>query len=95
MKNLSGTLRRCLTKRGLCLFLAGLLLLSLVALSFYAFPQIDDFFFGLHPRHQFLETGSLISVLKEAWSAVKENYMNWQGTYTAIALFSLQPGIFG
>ncbi len=98
MKSLSGTLRRCLTKRGLCLFLAGLLLLSLVpllALSFYAFPQIDDFFFGLHPRHQFLETGSLISVLKEAWSAVKENYMNWQGTYTAIALFSLQPGIFG
>ena len=61
MKNLSGTLRRCLTKRGLCLFLAGLLLLSLVpllALSFYAFPQIDDFFFGLYSRHQFLETGS-------------------------------------
>lgn len=98
MKSLSGTLRRCLTKRGLCLFLAGLLLLSLVpllALSFYSYPAVDDFSYGLYTHHAWVETGSLIKVLKYAVGEVKDTYQNWQGTYAAVGLFSLHPGIFG
>ena len=86
------------SKKILCTVLLAVLLLSLVpllALSFYSYPAVDDFSYGLYTHHAWVETGSLIRVLKYAVGEVKDTYQNWQGTYAAVGLFSLHPGIFG
>jgi len=40
--------------------------------------------------------GNVIDVSRAVWRTVADNYRDWQGTFTAIALFSMHPGvIFG
>lgn len=76
-----------------CIFLFIVSLVPIIWVSFYSFPNADDFGFGSLTHLAFVQHG-ILSMLKTAVFNVYDFYMNWQGTYSAIFLFSLQPGIF-
>ena len=69
-------------------------LLPILALSFYAHPSADDFTYGVKTHLAVVSGQGLSGVLKAAWETVCENYTGWQGTFSAIFFFALQPGIF-
>lgn len=68
-------------------------LIPIVFISVYSFPNADDFGFG-NLTHKAYLSGGILSMFKMAIYNVIDFYYNWQGTYSAIFLFSLQPGIF-
>ncbi len=85
-------------KKMLCLILVCLFILSLIPigiLAFYNYPANDDFVYSLRTHHVFLESNSFLSVLRAAAEQVKDSYFNWQGTFSAVFLFALQPALFG
>ncbi|MCH4034552.1 MAG: hypothetical protein LKE85_11280 [Lachnospiraceae bacterium] len=67
-------------------------LFPILKVSQSARPVNDDYSF-CYLTHQALvgHTGVLAAALWE----VEQIYFSWQGTYSAIFLFSLQPGIYG
>ncbi len=74
----------------------GLLIsiLPLIYSSFYARPIADDFGFSASVKHVVENDGNIIEVLSASAQEVSNSYMRWQGTYSAVFLFSLQPGIY-
>ena len=77
----------------LILCLAGIILLfPVLRAATCARPVNDDYSFS-YLTHQALIDHT--SILAAALREVQQIYFSWQGTYSAIFLFSLQPGIFG
>ena len=74
----------------LCLLIAALI--PLFYLGGFAHPAADDFSYGLF-THDALRDGS--SLLNGVWRTVKGYYTGWQGTYSAIAMMTLTPSIWG
>ena len=70
-------------------------LIPLLAISFYNRPAADDYSFGVLTVHTWRETGSIWQTILTAFSQVKKTYLDWQGTFSAVFLFALQPGVFG
>lgn len=78
----------------LALAALGLSLFPLLYLGFFAAPAIEDYIFGI-PVHDTIEAGKgFFSVLDAIWQNIAYNYVDWQGTYTSVALFSVQPAAF-
>lgn len=76
-----------------CAFLVSLV--PIVAISFYAVPAFDDFNHSMDVYQTIQNGGGLMTILAVALDRVKLMYMTWQGTYVAIFLSALQPGVFG
>ena len=77
----------------LILCLGGIILLfPVLRAATCARPVNDDYSFS-YLTHQALIDHT--SILAAALQEVQQIFFSWQGTYTAIFLFSLQPGIFG
>lgn len=72
-----------------------LLMFPLLWISKYNHMCADDYGYGMAPHLTWLETGSVIGVIKEAVQVAVDYYDWWQGTYSSIFLMALQPGIFG
>lgn len=70
-------------------------ILPLLVIAFYNHSTSDDFSYGWMTRIAWVDTHSLWEVIKAVMLNVKETYFTWQGSYSAIALFTLQPGIWG
>ena len=66
--------------------------LPVLYLGFFAHPASDDYSFGRHNVHA-LRHGT--SLLYSIGYTVKRFYFGWQGTFSAVALMSLEPSIFG
>lgn len=81
-----------LTALMLALFLVSLLPFFYAA--FFCHPTYDDFNFSTDVHRALQAGGGLFSVLKSACSTAAKNYIGWQGTFSAIFLFALQPGVF-
>ncbi len=81
-----------------CIAVTALLLLSLLpmfSIARYDLPLGDDVIYG-GPVSQALEQdGSFSSAIFAAAGVVREKYDSWQGTFSAIFLMALQPGVFG
>ena len=69
-------------------------IVPLFAISHYSFPASDDFAFGDLTHAAWLETGSVFQTISAACKRVGQSYSEWQGTFSAIFLFSLQPAVF-
>ena len=84
--------RRALT----ALFLAwvALILVPLLAMSFYAYPTHDDFPSIRPAAEAWATTGSLWDTLKAAWNQAMYDYQTWQGTYVAMFVCAFQPMVF-
>ena len=59
--------------------------------GFFCHPLADDFSFSFRVHQALLNGSSVLGAVRET---VSEIYHNWQGTYSAVVLFSLQPGVF-
>ena len=82
------------------LFLVSVIILSaflipLLLAGAYAVPCADDYSYGYEAHKVFTETGSVFRALLRGLEHVGEVYAIWQGTYSAICLFSVQPAVFG
>lgn len=71
-----------------------LTILPMLYLSFFDYANGDDFNYGALTHQAFLQTGSVWSVLKAAATVVRNTWYLWQGTWSSVFLFSLQPGIW-
>lgn len=78
------------------LFAAFLLsLLPVLAVAVYSTPRADDFSYGIGAHRAILAGEGFAGALRAAFRNSKSFYFSWQGSYSAIAVFSLMTGIFG
>jgi len=75
------------------LFLVTLIPIGLV--SAYDRMDFDDYDYSVLTRAAVRDDGSASGVLCAAGQTVTDTYQTWQGTFSAVFLFSLQPAIWG
>ncbi|MEG1884110.1 MAG: hypothetical protein RRZ24_07345 [Clostridia bacterium] len=83
--------------KALALLLIAALLISLVPLygaAAYSKPGVDDYRYGRTTHIVWEDTHNWMAVLAEAGRVASNTYQQWQGSYAAIFLMALQPGIF-
>lgn len=64
-------------------------------MGLYCHSSADDYSYGVQTRAVWVDTHNVIEVLKEVGEKVRTIYLEWQGSYAAVALFALQPAVFG
>ncbi|HEX3025798.1 MAG TPA: DUF6056 family protein [Clostridia bacterium] len=69
--------------------------LPMMIITIYDRPSGDDLGYGRSVYAALRSGGSLLDILNAAVSMVVWTYHTWQGTYSALFLMSLQPGVFG
>lgn len=77
----------------IALFIAGLIPIFL--LGRYDYPSADDYGFSVYSHVAWMQSHSVIQVLKGAGETVIERWYGWQGTFSSIFVMALQPGIWG
>lgn len=82
----------------LCIVAVAVLLLSLVPMGLiarYDLPLGDDILYGGPVEAALAKDASLTTAFQAAAGVVAEKFVSWQGTFSAIFLMALQPGVFG
>lgn len=79
----------------LCAALFALSLIPIAMVAPYVRSTGDDLNYSMYVHHVIEGGGSLIEVLRTVCSMVHSTWYSWQGTWSSVALFSLQPGIWG
>ena len=69
-------------------------LVPVLWISFYSHPLFDDYSYSIGVHKAIMDGASLVGVVGAALSEVANTYITWQGTYSAIFLFALQPGVY-
>lgn len=59
-----------------------------------AHPATDDFTFAAYTHPTWVQTGSLMHVLKDALSYALRTWRDWQGTVTGVIVMALNPAVF-
>ena len=80
---------------GILLCLLIMCLLPVMYLGRYNHPTGDDYYYGAETKAVWEQTGSIFATIAEAAHGVSYQYVNWQGTYSAMFLMYLPPIIFG
>ena len=91
------TFNHQLSERNLCRLVVGvfiLLLLPMLIIARYAVPCADDFYYAINAHTAWLETGSVLSVIKAAAETTRTAYFTWQGTFADIFLSIFIPDVF-
>ena len=70
-----------------------ILLIQLLRVSFYIHPSADDFDYGIYTIGAI--NHGIGNVFVGVAKTIYKYYNNWQGTYSAITIFSLNPSIWG
>ena len=78
----------------LSLAILALSLVPILVLGRYDVPASDDYSYGAEAHLAYVNTGSISEAIKAAWRQVEVSYNNWQGTWSAILLMTLQPAVF-
>lgn len=85
--------------KNLCAWIAvAILLIALLPVMYlgrYNHPTGDDYFYTVDTHRVWQDTHNIIAVLREAAETATEQYVAWQGTYSALFLMSLAPNVFG
>lgn len=69
--------------------------IPILMLAFYNYPCADDFSASDTVHLAWVNTGSVMAVIKAAWENVVYNYLEWSGVFMSVFWTSLQLGIFG
>lgn len=77
----------------IALFIAGLVPIFL--LGRYDYLSADDYGFSAHCNIVWMQSHSVVQVIKTAGETAIEIWNRWQGTFSSIFLMALQPGIWG
>ena len=72
-----------------------LLLVPMLKAAEFDVPSADDFSYGMNTHMAWEKDHSAAAVLKAAAVKVRSTYYKWQGTFSAIFLFAVNPMIFG
>ena len=72
----------------------ALLLLPFVLGAEAAHPATDDFTFAVYTHPTWVQTGSILHVLKDALSYTLRTWRDWQGTVTGVLIMTLNPAVF-
>lgn len=86
-----------LGKRQVAICSVAVFLLSMLPLLYmckYVHASGDDYGYGAWTHAAWLDTRSLWEVLKAAGRTVRKYYYGWQGTWSSVFLFTLQPEVF-
>ncbi len=76
---------------------AVILILSLIPMlevAVYSRPFADDFGYSAQTHQVWQSTHSVLALLEAVGDEVVETYNDWQGSFSAIALFALEPAVF-
>lgn len=71
-----------------------MLLLPIIYLTFVNRATGDDYGYAVYTRIAWVNTHSLMAVVRAMCETVRLFYYGWQGTWFSIAVFSLQPEVF-
>lgn len=77
------------------LVLLAACLLPVMYVGRYNHATGDDFYYGVHARLAWEESGNIIDAAVTAAKGVCFEYVRWQGTYSAMFLMYLSPVLFG
>ena len=66
-------------------------LLPILYAGFFAHPLADDYSYSYRVHHAIANGDNLLSAIAET---VSHTYLTWQGTFSATAIFSVQPAVF-
>lgn len=91
-------MRKKILQNKMAVLLTAIYLISLIPIlmaSVYDYPQADDWTYSWRTHVAWEDTHSMLEVGKAVIETIKDSYMNWQGTFSSIALMSLQPAIWG
>lgn len=75
----------------ICFFVS---LIPIFYVSFFNHPSADDYGYSDLVRSALLGGGGFPGAMRAACSEVVDTYFTWQGTFSAVFLFSLQPAVF-
>ena len=81
-----------------CYILVGIMVVSLLILMYlglYNHPTGDDYYYAVTTKRALTETGSVWQMFAAAAKGVADQYVSWQGTYSAMFLMHLPPNVFG
>lgn len=87
-----------LSEKAIAWIIITIFLISLIPLFYiapYCHPTTDDYVYGAEAYHTWNETHSLPQTVRTAFDVTADTFTNWQGTYSACFLMSLQPDVFG
>lgn len=79
---------------GVLAVLFVLSLLPVLAVAFFNHPRADDYTYGAVLRKVMDAGQGLPEALAAMVAYVKSTYAHWQGSFSAVVLFMLQPGVF-
>ena len=66
-------------------------LIPILYAGFFAHPFADDYSFSYRVNHAVMNRSSLLKAIAET---VTNTYITWQGTFSAVVFFSIQPAAF-
>ena len=92
------TLSDALTPRVIAVILCGILILSLLPIlycSFFVRATGDDLAYSAELHRVMIHGGSFADALEAIRRQVVQSWYGYQGTWSSIILFQLQPGIWG
>lgn len=87
-----------LTMRVIAVLLLAVLILSLLPIlycSFFVRATGDDLGYSAALHHVMIHGGGIADALRAIWNQVVQSWYGYQGTWSSIILFQLQPGIWG
>lgn len=80
----------------ICIIICSIIILMpILNIAKYNMPSADDYSYSKEPHLVWENTHNAFKVINQALDNVKNTYKGWQGTYSAIFLFSMQPSLFG
>ena len=89
--------RRCveLAANSLLILLLIVTLAPIIYLTFFDYANGDDFGFSSGVRRIIMTHGGAKAFVDTLLNELSGVYYSWQGTWSSVLLFQLQPGIFG
>ena len=72
-----------------------LVCIPLIIIGLYDHPSADDYIYAIFTHKAWIANHSILDVLSGALKQVKGTWGSWQGTYSSVFIFSLQPALFG
>lgn len=81
--------------RNILLMALVLSIIPLLVLARYNHSSADDFAYGIRIHQAWTQTHNLFEVVKAIGQTVSIFWKGWQGTYSAIVLFTIQPAVWG
>ena len=81
--------------RNLLIVVMAVSLIPILYCSFFDYATGEDLGYSAGVHHLLMQHASLSAILKEMFDDIKLSYYSYQGTWSSIFLFQLQPGIWG